>query len=203
VRAESMARLSQSFNQRLAQGRLVEPTNDSAKFFLTQLSQAEATHPSTVLARQALAAKLLDEARGAVSRQDFAGARRWMSEARDVGADESGTASIEREITAAQTNAQRLGEVVAATSLTRTRYAKPEFPESAVSKGATGFVDIVFTVHTDGSVGDVTVSGAEPAGIFEQSALNSVRKWRYQPVLRDGQPVEQRARVRIRFSMEE
>jgi len=29
-----------------------------------------------------------------------------------------------------------------------------------------------------------------------------VRKWRYQPVLREGKPTEQRARVRIRFSMD-
>lgn len=203
TRAESMAKLSQSFNQRLAQGRLVEPTNDSAKFFLTQLNQAEATHPSTVLARQALGTKLLDEARGAVSRQDFAAARRWMSEARDIGVDSAGTASIEREITAAQTNAQRASDVVTASALNRTRYSPPEYPNTARERGTDGWVDIVFTVHTDGSVGDLTVAGAEPAGVFETAAMNSVRKWRYQPVLRDGRPIEQRARVRIRFAMEQ
>jgi TonB family protein len=202
TRAESMAKLSQSFNQKLAQGRLVEPANDSAKFYLAQLAQAEATHPSTVLARQALGSKLLEEARGAVSRQDFAAARRWMSEAREIGVDESGTAAIEREITSAQTNAQRASEVVMERALTRVRYSPPEYPNAAQERGTTGWVDIVFTVHTDGSVGDVIVAGAEPAGIFEQSALNSVRKWRYRPVLRDGQPVEQRARVRISFAME-
>jgi TonB family protein len=52
-------------------------------------------------------------------------------------------------------------------------------------------------------VGDITVASAEPAGVFEQAAMNSVRKWRYQPVLREGRPVEQRAKVRIRFAMEQ
>jgi TonB family protein len=203
TRAESMAKLSQSFNQRLAQGRLVEPANDSAKFYLAQLTQAETGHPSTVLARQALGSKLLEEARGAVTRQDFAAARRWMGEAREIGVDQAGTASIEREIAAAQTNAQRANEVITASALTRTRYIPPEYPDAARERGSAGWVDIVFTVHTDGSVSDVTVAGAEPAGIFEQAAMNSVRKWRYQPVLRDGQPVEQRARVRIRFAMEQ
>jgi TonB family protein len=202
-RAESMAKLSQAFNQRLAQGRLVEPANDSAKFYLTQLSQAEATHPSTVLARQALGARLLEEARGAVTRQDFTAARRWMGEAREVGVDAAGTAQIEQQITAAQTNAARESEIVTAKALTRTRYAPPEYPEAARSRGSQGFVDIIFTVRTDGSVGDVTVAGAEPAGIFEQAAMASVRKWRYQPVIRDGKPVEQRARVRISFAMEQ
>ncbi len=202
TRAEAMAKLSQSFNQRLAQGKLVEPTNDSAKFYLAQLTQADANHPSTVLARQALGAKLLEEARGAVRRQDFAAARRWMSEARAIGIDESGTAAIEREITAAQANAQRANEVISASAMTRIRYFDPEYPEAAREKGLAGWVDIIFTVRTDGTVGDVTVASAEPAGIFEQAATASVRKWRYQPVVRDGQPVEQRARVRIRFAME-
>jgi hypothetical protein len=57
IRADAMAKLSQSFNQRLAQGRLVEPLNDSAKFFLAELTQAEAGHPSTQLARQELGAR--------------------------------------------------------------------------------------------------------------------------------------------------
>jgi TonB family protein len=201
VRAESMARLSQSFNQRLAQGRLVEPANDSAKYYLTQLSLAEANHPSTVLARQALGTKLLEEARSSVTRQDFAAARRWMSEAREIGVDESGTASIEREIANAQSNAQRQYDVVTASALTRVRYSAPEYPEAASEKGTEGFVDIIFTVHSDGSVGDVTVAGAEPAGVFEQAAMSSVRKWRYQPVVRDGRAVDQRARVRIKFAM--
>jgi protein TonB len=203
TRAEAMAKLSQSFNQRLAQGRLVEPANDSAKFYLAQLTQAEATHPSTVLARQALGARLLEEARGAVTRQDFATARRWMGEAREIGVDSAGTAAIEREITAAQTNAARANEIVTAKALTRTRYSPPEYPEAARARGSQGFVDIIFTVETDGSVGDVTVASAEPAGIFEQAALASVRKWRYQPVIRDGKPVEQRAKVRISFAMEQ
>lgn len=201
VRAESMAKLSQSFNQRLAQGRLVEPANDSAKYYLTQLSLAEANHPSTVLARQALGSKLLEEARSSITRQDFAAARRWMSEAREIGVDESGTASIEREITNAQTNAQRQYDVVTASALTRVRYSAPEYPEAASQKGTEGFVDIIFTVHSDGTVGDVTVAGAEPAGVFEQAAMSSVRKWRYQPVVRDGRAVDQRARVRIKFAM--
>jgi hypothetical protein len=65
-----MAKMSQSFNQRLAQGRLVDPAGDSAKFYLTELIQAEANHPSTQLARQALGSRMLEEARGAISKQD-------------------------------------------------------------------------------------------------------------------------------------
>jgi len=202
TRADSMAKLSQSFNQRLTQGRLVEPPNDSAKFYLAQLAQAEANHPSTQQARQALSARMLDEARGAATRQDYAAARRWMSEAREAGADEAGTAAVEREIVAAQDAARRANEIVAASTLTRTRSAPLEYPTAARENGTTGWVDLVFTVRSDGTVGDVSVAGAEPAGIFEQAAMTAVRKWRYQPVVRDGRAVDQRVRQRIRFAIE-
>jgi TonB family protein len=206
TRADAMAKLSQSFNQRLAQGRLVEPANDSAKFYLTELTQAEANHPSTQLARQALGSRLLDEARGSISRQDFAGARRWMSEAREVGVDESGTAALEKDIVAAQNNnsTRRLpDDVISATQLTMIRTAKPEYPSAARERGVGGWVDVLFTVRVDGTTTDVSVSGAEPAGIFEQSAMAAVRRWKYEPVRRGGRAVEQRARVRIRFAIEE
>ena len=205
VRADAMAKLSQSFNQRLAQGRLVDPTNDSAKFFLAELTQAEANHPSTQLARQALGARMMDEARSSISRQDFAGARRWMSEAREVGVDASGTATLEKDIVAAQNNNARRppDDVISATQLTMTRTAKPEFPSAARERGIGGYVDVLFTVRVDGTTTDIGVTGAEPAGIFEQSAMAAVRRWKYEPVRRGGRAIEQRARVRIRFAIEE
>lgn len=204
ARADSMAKLSQSFNQRLTQGRLVEPANDSAKFFLAELTQAEANHPSTQLARQALGSRIVEEARGAISRQDYAGARRWMSEARAVGVDEAGTAALERDIVAAQNaNLRRSDDIMSASQLFRTRYVEPRYPAFAQERGTGGWVDVVFTVRTDGTTTDVSVSGSEPAGIFEQAAMAAVRRWRYEPVRRDGRAVEQRARVRISFSVED
>lgn len=202
ARADSMARLSSSFNQRLTQGRLVEPASDSAKFFLAQLAQAEANHPSTQLARQALGSRMLDEARGAVTRQDFAAARRWMGEAKEVGVDDAGTAAIERDIATAQARSRAASEIITANSLRRTRAISPEYPQRAQEAGTEGWVDLIYTVRADGTTGDLSVAGAEPAGIFEDAAMSAVRKWRYEPVVREGRAVDQRVRVRIKFAME-
>ncbi len=54
----------------------------------------------------------------------------------------------------------------------------------------------------DGSVGELTVLSSQPAGMFEQSALDAVRHWRFQPVKRGGATVTQRARLRVRFVMQ-
>jgi protein TonB len=64
-------------------------------------------------------------------------------------------------------------------------------------------VDLQFLVGTDGSVSDAAVVGAQPAGIFEQAAIEAVQHWRYQPVMHDGHAINQRARVRVRFAVQQ
>src|SRR5262249_58662689 len=105
-------------------------------------------------------------------------------------------------ITAAEQQEQQAGSVVAESSLTRTRYVAPEFPRAAREKGINGWVDVQFVVRTDGTVGDASIVGAQPVGIFEQAALDAVRHWRYRAVLQGGQPVSQHTRVRVRFAMQ-
>ena len=97
----------------------------------------------------------------------------------------------------------RAAEVVAATSLELTHYVAPSFPREAQERAVSGWVDMQFTVTTEGAVTDIGVTGAEPVGLFEQSAAEALRKWRYRPVLRDGQPINQRARVRVRFALQQ
>jgi len=90
--------------------------------------------------------------------------------------------------------------VVAANTLENVRFVQPRYPISARTRGSEGWVDVEFTVGTDGSVADAQIVGAEPKGIFEDSALDAVRRWRYKPVMKNGTAVEQRARLRIRFN---
>ena len=202
AKADAMAKLSLLFNQRLAQGHLVDPATDSARYYLAQLVQSDATHPSTVLARQALAGRTLEEAKAAVQRQDYTGAKRWLAEANEAGADGASIAAIDHDMTAAQESAKRLTEVVQATTLEVARYVAPTFPVSASAQGLSGWVELQFLVTSDGSVSDVVITGAEPVGVFEQAAVDAVKKWRYKPVQRDGHPVDQRARLRMKFALD-
>jgi TonB family protein len=48
----------------------------------------------------------------------------------------------------------------------------------------------------------VTVTHAEPAAVFDRAAISAVSQWRYQPVLREGQAVSQRARLRLTFNLQ-
>ena len=203
--ADALAHLVLLFNQRLAQGKMLEPAEDSAKYFLSRLEQSDPNHRSTLAAHQAFAARTLDEAKGALHRQDYAAAQRWLTEAHEAGVDAGSIAAINNDIKAAQAAVEaskRETEVVPAASLVIVKYTPPEFPRQASEKALAGWVDVQFLVLSDGSVSDVSVVGADPVGVFETPAMDAVRKWKYQPVMRDGIPINQRARVRVRFALQ-
>jgi protein TonB len=199
AKADALARMALLFNQRLTQGKLLDPPSDNAKFYLEQLAQADPTHPSTQLARQAFSARALDEAKNVTRRQDYASAQRWLAEAHDAGADQASINAVK----ASHDAAKRENEFVSASSLELTRYIPPDFPASARQRAMSGWVDVQFLVRTDGAVSDIAVTGAQPVGVFEQAATDAVRKWHYRPVMRDGKAVNQRVRLRVRFALQQ
>lgn len=212
AKADALAHLAMLFNQSLTQGRLLDPPSDSAKYFLAQLEQSDPTHPTTLRAHQAFAQRALDEAKSAAHHQNYTAAERWVVEAHDAGADPANLSAVDNEIKAIQAAAasaaaaaaaNQPAEVVSAASLEIVKYVAPEFPLAARQKSQSGWVDVEFTVIHDGSVSDVAVVGADPADVFETSATDAVRKWKYQPVMRDGKPTNQRARVRLRFALQQ
>jgi periplasmic protein TonB len=97
--------------------------------------------------------------------------------------------------------AAHVDDVVSASTLERVTYVEPEYPLLAREQGTSGWVDLAFNVQLDGSVNDVAVLASEPKNMFEHDAIAAVRKWRYRPAQRDGSPVVQRARLRIRFTV--
>jgi TonB family protein len=93
--------------------------------------------------------------------------------------------------------------VVAAASLTLLRSAPPVYPQRALEQLVSGWVELEFTVARDGSVKDIAVVNAEPRRTFDSAAMAALRRYRYQAVVRDGETVEQRARMRMRFTAQD
>ena len=202
TKADTMARLAQLFNQRLSQGRLMDST-DSARTYLTQLEQWDSSHPSTRLARVSLSGRLLEEARLSTRRGDLVAAQNFVSNARGLGANSVNAAAIEREIAAARDRTGRsVDAIISAGRLERTKYVPPDYPVEARQNGLSGSVELTFTVRTDGRVTDVNVERSTPADVFNDAAIDAVSKWRYRPFERDGQAVDQRVKLVLRFAME-
>jgi TonB family protein len=68
-----------------------------------------------------------------------------------------------------------------------TRSVSPVYPQRALSQGIEGRVTLEFTVDSDGSVVDPKVRTAEPAGLFEDAALDAIKQFRYRPNTFGGQ----------------
>jgi TonB family protein len=197
-RAANLARVLASFNERLEQNQLREPAGDNARHWLARLMASDPASTSTRNARDRYAERALAAGTAAVARKDFAAADEWLTEARTTGAASDDTAALEGAIL----RGRQASSVLDASALQRVRYFEPRFPDDARKRGTDGWVELEFTVGTDGTVGKIAVTRSEPAGLFDSAAVNAVRRWRYRPVMSDGAAVEQRARVRIRFTLE-
>jgi TonB family protein len=78
---------------------------------------------------------------------------------------------------------------------------EPDYPPEAARGGIEGSVDLSFTVDPDGKVTDVIVDHSEPSDIFDRAAALAVRRWRYEPKLLSGTPVEEHMQVHLTFKL--
>jgi protein TonB len=116
-------------------------------------------------------------------------------------ADDSASSAQHDVDAAAAAGQQFLANVVSASELTLVKSTNPAYPRKAELSKTQGWVELDFTVAEDGAVKDVAVHSASTAGVFENAAISALLQWRYKPVLRDGKPAPQRARIRIRFAL--
>lgn len=80
----------------------------------------------------------------------------------------------------------------------------PEYPPRALRRGVEGWVQVQFTITATGAVKDAKVIAAEPPGLFDEAALRSIARWRYNPKIEGGVAVERvGVQTVIRFVLEE
>ena len=192
-------RLAQLAHERMRDGRLTDPAQDSAAYYLTQLQAADAGSAALAEASRELAGKLLDRARGAAlagkpADADLAQARRW-------GADPKDLAAVQQ-LQAARSAGGARDPATLAASLKRLRVATPDYPQNALAQKLSGSVTLEYTVDTRGEPRDLHVVEATPPGVFDQAAMNAVKHWRYAPMVVDGSAIEvPGVRARVRFEL--
>jgi TonB family protein len=202
------ARLLVLANQRLAQGRILEPKSDSAQHYLDLLRAADPDFEGLSDTSALLASRALAESRSAIAAGNADRAELFARTAADAGAPAAEVADLNSKITslrvvAPAASAVQVPTVVPESSLRRTAFMPPNYPERARARGTEGWVDLEFTVSKDGTTRDAVVRAAEPAGTFDRAALDAVKRWRYEPRVVSGNVVEQRVETRLRFRLSE
>ncbi len=188
--------------QRMTEGKLIDPAGDNAREALASLRAEAPTRPEVEELSRTLSTRLLSSGRQAMAAKAFDRSAQLIAASRDVGgASMAGdVAKAEADLSAAREEHALLTNIVSASTLKRTRTVAPSYPSDALKKGIEGWVELAFTVMPNGSVDEVEVRNASPAEVFDDAAIKAIRQWRFEPVVRNGKAVQQRAMVRLRFA---
>jgi TonB family protein len=68
--------------------------------------------------------------------------------------------------------------------------APAEYPRRALRRSVEGFVVVSFTVTKSGDVTDIQIVEANPQGYFEDAVTEAVEKYKFQPRIVNGNPVD-------------
>jgi len=203
ARTDKLNSLVQSFNAALAANKLLQPADACARSYLLDLIDLDAGNAAVATARAALGNAYLRELRSAVDRGDLAAADKWLIEAKTIKFSSPDLNTAETQLAGSHDSEAQKLSIVPASSIPRIEYVAPKFPPTvARNRAMNGWVELEFTVLADGSTGNIVVTNSNPRRVFDSSAVNAVKQWRYKPVMRGGKAVDQRAAVRIRFTEE-
>jgi TonB family protein len=183
------------------QGALIAPPGANAYDALARLRGAFPGAEEVRAEEQRLAFALLERTRTALAAKDLENAAVYVQRADSLVPGMATTRALQQQLTKAQQERAFAANIVQAANLRRTREAAPVYPREAARAGIEGWVDVEFTIALDGSTRDLAVTNAVQGEVFGKAALDSVRRWRFEPVKRDGVAVEQRAILRVRFEL--
>jgi TonB family protein len=204
-------RFVQVARERIREGKLTDPAQDSAAYYIGQLQTTDPANSAVAGLSHDLASRLIDRARSAARDSgraaqvdaDLTQAKRWGADARDIQAVQQLQSSARAtNAPAARAAAAQAPNVAAlAAQLKRTHYVSPEYPQTALDSKLAGVVTLEFTVRAKGETSDVRVTDSSPPGVFDKAAVTAVKRWRYDPVKVNGAPVEIPVRTTIRFEL--
>ncbi|HEX7238026.1 MAG TPA: TonB family protein [Gammaproteobacteria bacterium] len=190
-----------AFEKALGEGRLLTPTDQSAKHYVGVLNRLNVDHDSTKKARTALSLEFLSRAAQSIQALDPQAAGIWIDEAEALlGATDEGVRKARSALTE-QLIAMEAAKPIPASSLKIVTYVAPEFPQRASERNITGWVDVEFTVGTDGKTRSIVVTDASHDQMFRREATDAVAKWQFEPRVFMGRPIEQTSFTRIRFKL--
>jgi protein TonB len=199
--ADAWRELLKNGTERLQQDRLIEPANDSAKYYLLTLRGLDPNYAGLSAAMQDLGSRLVAKARRALALEQYDAARSWLDEAQAAGVAAAESDTLRHDLDSAVGRRDFLANVVAAGDLKLVKSVQPEYPQKANLSKIQGWVELDFTVSESGEVKDIDVHAASAPGVFDSAAIRALSQWRYRPVMRDSKAVPQRARLRIRFAL--
>jgi len=183
----------------LESGALISPAGNNAFDSMMSIRERYPDADEVRTEQQRLAFVLLDRARAALAVENVDDAAALIGRADALIPGMQAVRTLQEQLAVAQEKRDFAENVAIAASLKRTREVPPVYPRDAQRAGIEGWVQVEFTIAPDGSTRDLRVRDSAPTQVFDKAALDSVSKWRFEPIRKNGAPVAQRAVLQVRF----
>lgn len=223
----TIAEWAQNIRNAIDSGRLIAPDGDSARDYLATGDAPEETKKE--LTRELFAALMLASEQslqndnlndveiyltaanelGVVTdeedRDDDGVEASLVAEGGDKNSEQKNTNSLSAQHKAIETKliAAQGNKTVGLADFASVKTVPAEYPFIASKRNITGWVEVRFTVTKDGKTENIEVLQADPAEVFDGSAIKAVEQWTFEPRQYRGQPIDQRAVARLVFDLEE
>ncbi len=186
----------------LQQDRLIGTGDDNALALYEKVLAADPKSEAATRGKQLVAEALVDKAWTQLRAGELEVANATMGDARSAGAKASALLELEKELTYQTTLANaregQFDKTLPVSSLKVTRRESPEYPKLASKREIDGWVEVVFTVSVDGEVVDAKVHKTSEE-MFNRSALQAIKRWRFEPYRENDRLVPVRTGVRFAF----
>ncbi|MGI9259017.1 MAG: TonB family protein [Gammaproteobacteria bacterium] len=200
--AARLAGLMADAQERLQQGLLVDPEDDSAIFYLSALRSDSPEYPELDAAWQQLSDSVAASAAEAIGAGDWETGEVMLASLETISTEPEVVSELGAELERSRLRQQLRTEPAAPSELVLVESTPLVYPLAALQASIEGWVDLEFVVGLDGLVSEATVVGAEPEGEFEQAAIDAVSSYRYEPFVLDGLGYERLLSLRIRFAIQ-
>jgi protein TonB len=184
---------------RLVQGKITEPDNDSALFYVNQLRAADPKNAGLPRISAAVQTQILDQVRSALDAAQPAKAEALLLLASGLGASPDLPVLNQRLAQAKQAAAGP--QEVSEADLTKLKAMELDYPSAALAKGIEGWVNLSYMVTAEGKVTAVKVLDSSPRGVFDAAAARAMARVRYKPMLQGGKAVPVTTKLRIAFRL--
>ena len=184
---------------RLAQGKVTEPDNDSALYYVNQLRAADPKNGGLARITSAVQSHILDQARAALDTLQPARAESLLQMAAGLGTT-TDLVALNQRLAQVKQAAAGTPEVIEAT-LTRVKGIEIDYPTDALRKEIEGWVDLSYMVTAEGKVTSVKVLGSSPTGVFDVAATRAISRVRYAPMAQGGKSAVVSTKLRIAFRL--
>jgi protein TonB len=202
LRQEREAGLLARALERVRDGQLIAPAEDSATHYLAVLRSENPAHPGLAAPLQALTTTLVENFETAMAAGDVEEGESWLGGLERLGADGAFVSALAGQLDVARRQDEFLRTVAPAEDLVLVSSRPPVYPVNALAQGMEGWVELEFIVDRDGRPRDIVVAEAIPSGTFDRAAANAVARYRYEPFALDGVGYERRVRLRMRFALD-